>query len=81
MRVQSWLGPRTFPLFMTSFPLLGVDMVPEGAERGSAPGSGNFSSPASPADPMRSLSGSIFVGDEVINPHPRFGTLTANIRR
>lgn len=79
-KLLSWLGPRTFPLFMTSFPLLGVDMIPEGEERQSGPAPGGFSSPACPADPLHSLSGSIFVGDGLINPHPRFGTLTANIR-
>ncbi|KAL8270185.1 hypothetical protein Esti_005860 [Eimeria stiedai] len=81
-KLLSWLGPNTCPLFMTAFPLLGVDVLPEeeGAQ-GSGVAAGSFASPASPADPLHSLSQSIFLGDEVINPHPRFGTLTANIRR
>lgn len=67
---------------MTSFPLLGVDAFPDGGGRErSDPVPGSFASPTAPADPLHSLSQSIFVGDEVINPHPRFGTLTANIRR
>ncbi|KAL8455250.1 hypothetical protein Emag_000920 [Eimeria magna] len=80
-KLLSWLGPNTCPLFMTSFPLLGVDVQPEeGGAQGSLAAAGSFASPAAPADPVHSLSQSIFLGDEVINPHPRFGTLTANIR-
>lgn len=80
-KLRSWLGPCASPLFMTSFPLLGVDVFPDrGRERG-VPAPGSFASPTAPADPLHSCSRSIFVGDEVINPHPRFGTLTANIRR
>ena len=71
LRSQTWLGPSASPLFMTNFPLLGADM----------PEPGSFTWPYAPADPKRSVSRSIFVGDEVLKPHPRYGTLTANIRR
>ncbi|XP_026191737.1 glutamate--cysteine ligase catalytic subunit [Cyclospora cayetanensis] len=80
-KLLSCLEPHTSPLFMTSFPLLGVDVQPRENSGGNDPSPGNFAYPASPADPLHSLSQSIFLGDEVINPHPRFGTLTANIRR
>ncbi|PFH38557.1 glutamate-cysteine ligase, catalytic subunit domain-containing protein [Besnoitia besnoiti] len=41
---------------------------------------GDFSSPPSVPDPLHTFGGSIFVGDEVTKNHPRFRTLTANIR-
>ncbi|KFG63824.1 glutamate-cysteine ligase, catalytic subunit domain-containing protein [Toxoplasma gondii RUB] len=41
---------------------------------------GDFAFPAAVPDPFRGCSRSIFVGDEVIQKHPRFRTLTANIR-
>eukprot|EP00070_Physeter_catodon_P038929 XP_028345823.1 uncharacterized protein LOC114486318 [Physeter catodon] len=41
---------------------------------------GDFASPSAVPDPIKSRSRSLFVGDALINPHPRFGTLTANIR-
>ncbi|KAL8434551.1 hypothetical protein Efla_000067 [Eimeria flavescens] len=80
-KLLSWLGPHIYPLFLTAFPLLGVDVLP--AEDGLLlqAAAGSFSSPPSPADPLHSKSKSIFVGDKVINTHPRFGSLTANIRR
>ncbi|CBZ53468.1 putative gamma-glutamylcysteine synthetase [Neospora caninum Liverpool] len=41
---------------------------------------GDFASPPAVPDPLRGCSRSIFVGDGVIQKHPRFRTLTANIR-
>lgn len=79
--LQSWAGPSIFPLFMTAFPLLGVDVPPSGSALTSEPIPGDFAAPPAPADPLNSTSQSIFVGDEVINSHPRFRTLTDNIRR
>ncbi|CAN6618110.1 glutamate--cysteine ligase [Trichomonascus vanleenenianus] len=42
-------------------------------------GSGDFANPSS--KPESPATRSLFVSDEVINPHPRFPTLTANIRQ
>ena len=66
---------------LTSPPMLGVDSY-------------QFSTPWDPPTPLlipeevqlthirgqRVVSGSLFVGDGLINPHPRFSTLTQNIR-
>ncbi|KZV60720.1 glutamate-cysteine ligase catalytic subunit [Peniophora sp. CONT] len=53
------------PLTITSFPRLGV---------------GAFTDP--PCDPAKALSShSLFLPEEITNPHVRFPTLTANIRR
>lgn len=41
---------------------------------------GDFASPPAVPDPVKSCSRSLFIGDEMINKHPRFSTLTANIR-
>lgn len=42
-------------------------------------GVGDFTAPAS--NPRGPVAESDYVGDEVINPHPRFATLTRNIRK
>ncbi|ODV91478.1 hypothetical protein CANCADRAFT_29900 [Tortispora caseinolytica NRRL Y-17796] len=52
------------PLTVTSFPRLGVP--------------GKFTEPYH--EPNGPASRSLFLPDEIINPHPRFPTLTANIR-
>jgi glutamate--cysteine ligase catalytic subunit len=42
-------------------------------------GVGQFTSP--PSFPNGPIAQSLFTSDEIINPHPRFGTLTQNIRK
>lgn len=54
---------------LTSYPMMGV---------------GNFTSPPPPSDwtpGSDKYAASIFIQDQIINPHPRFGTLSANIRK
>ncbi|KAJ1566792.1 hypothetical protein HK405_008395 [Cladochytrium tenue] len=63
---QSLLPPGEHVVTLTNFPMLGV------------PG---FATPDTPPTPNQGSSKSIFITDEAINPHPRFRTLTANIRR
>ncbi|KAF8813858.1 glutamate-cysteine ligase catalytic subunit [Phlegmacium glaucopus] len=60
------LNPNEIPLTFTSFPLMGV--------------LGQFTEPY--FDPKDAISShSLFLPEEVTNPHARFPTLTANIRR
>ncbi|KAF7315399.1 Glutamate-cysteine ligase catalytic subunit [Mycena indigotica] len=60
------LKPNEIPLTVTSFPLLGVP--------------GPFTEP--PSDPIGAKSShSLFLPEEITNPHVRFPTLTANIRQ
>ncbi|KAJ7072365.1 glutamate-cysteine ligase catalytic subunit [Mycena amicta] len=60
------LKPNEIPLTLTSFPLLGVP--------------GPFTEP--PFDPVNAKSShSLFLPEEITNPHVRFPTLTANIRQ
>ncbi|KAK9327979.1 glutamate-cysteine ligase-domain-containing protein [Lipomyces starkeyi] len=56
--------PHEFPITLTSFPRLGAP--------------GQFTDPYYP--PTGNASRSLFLPDELINPHARFPTLTANIR-
>ena len=62
------LNPNERVLSLTSYPMMGV---------------GNFTSP-SPSNDWKpgsdKYAASIFIQDQIINPHPRFGTLSANIR-
>ncbi|KAI0786681.1 glutamate-cysteine ligase catalytic subunit [Abortiporus biennis] len=63
---RKYLKPNEIPLTMTSYPRLGVPGV--------------FTEPYySPEDAVSSHS--LFVPEEITNPHARFPTLTANIRR
>ncbi|TPX37849.1 glutamate---cysteine ligase [Synchytrium endobioticum] len=63
---QSVLGTNNAVLTLVNFPRLGCP---------------NFSlPPASPAPFDGKASRSLFIPDDAINPHPRFSTLTANIR-
>lgn len=66
-KVQSILPPQKYVTSQTAFPRLGL---------------GNFMTPnhGSGVDPDHSITRSIFIPDEIINPHPRFGTLVSNIR-
>ncbi|KAI8850474.1 catalytic subunit of glutamate-cysteine ligase [Chytridium lagenaria] len=65
---QSVLGENEALITVTNFPRLGcVDFV--------------FPSHAPTPDAAEGSSRSLFVSDEAINPHPRFRTLTANIRQ
>ncbi|GAA5976095.1 hypothetical protein JCM11641_003280 [Rhodosporidiobolus odoratus] len=59
------LKPHEVPLTLTSFPRLGA--------------AGQFTDPY--YEPGGQVARSLFLPDEVINPHVRFPTLTANIRR
>lgn len=63
---RSHLLPHEVPITLTSFPRLGVTDHP-------------FTDP--PLEAKGEASRSLFLPDEVINPHARFPTLTANIRR
>eukprot|EP00300_Choanocystis_sp_HF-7_P003570 c12722_g1_i4.p1 GENE.c12722_g1_i4~~c12722_g1_i4.p1 ORF type:complete len:663 (+),score=134.95 c12722_g1_i4:53-1990(+) len=72
--IQSILGPDEFVISMSNFPRLGA----QGGlwdQRLSTP----FASPHS--EPGGPHSESQFTPDSLINPHPRFGTLTGNIRK
>ncbi|KDN42501.1 putative gamma-glutamylcysteine synthetase [Tilletiaria anomala UBC 951] len=60
------LKPNELPITITSFPRLGTNDVP-------------FTEPH--YEPHGRASQSLFLPDEVINPHVRFPTLTANIRK
>lgn len=60
------LKPNEVPITLTSFPRLGCTDVP-------------FTDP--PHEANGDASRSMFLPDEIINPHARFPTLTANIRR
>ncbi|KAL9939413.1 hypothetical protein V8E36_001230 [Tilletia maclaganii] len=63
---RSHLRPNELPLTLTSFPRLGVT-------------DGPFTEPEFPVD--GNASRSLFLPDQLINLHPRFPTLTANIRK
>ncbi|KAB5590747.1 Glutamate-cysteine ligase catalytic subunit [Ceratobasidium theobromae] len=63
---KAYLLPHEVPTTLTSFPRLGVRQV--------------FTDP--PTDPAGATSShSLFLPEEITNPHARFPTLTANIRR
>ncbi|KAH8977767.1 glutamate-cysteine ligase catalytic subunit [Lactarius hatsudake] len=63
---RSQLRPNQIPMTLTSFPRLGVP--------------GKFTEPY--YDPAEAVSShSLFLPEQVTNPHARFPTLTANIRR
>ncbi|CAE6435924.1 unnamed protein product [Rhizoctonia solani] len=63
---KAYLLPHEVPMTITSFPRLGVREV--------------FTDP--PTDPAGATSShSLFLPEEITNPHARFPTLTANIRR
>lgn len=65
--IQQALGPNEVPLSLTSYPRLGV---------------GNFSDPETKTTPDVGASKSIFFPDDVIfQGHPRFRTLSRNIRQ
>ncbi|KAJ3100587.1 hypothetical protein HDU97_002117 [Phlyctochytrium planicorne] len=65
---QSVLKPNEAVVTLTNFPRLGCpDFV--------------FPSNAARPDAENGSSRSLFISDEAINPHPRFRTLTANIRK
>jgi len=63
-RIKQVLQEDEVVLSMVSFPLLGV--------------AGNFTSP--PSTPNGPIAASTMVSDDCINPHPRFHTMTKNIR-
>lgn len=63
---RAYLRPHEVPMTLTSFPRLGVREV--------------FTDPPTSADGAVS-SHSLFLPEEITNPHARFPTLTANIRR
>ncbi|KAK0533780.1 glutamate--cysteine ligase [Tilletia horrida] len=63
---RSHLRPNELPITLTSFPRLGVT-------------DGPFTEPEFKAD--GNASRSLFLPDQLINTHPRFPTLTANIRK
>ena len=65
-RIERALPRGVLAFSIVNFPLLGA-------------GGDSFSSP--PAAPGGPFSRSAYVSDAVISPHPRFGTLTASIRR
>ncbi|KAJ3194100.1 hypothetical protein HK101_003488 [Irineochytrium annulatum] len=66
--VETQMGPNEAVVSVTNFPRLGSD---------------DFLHPPSRPTPdsASGASRSLFIPDEAINPHPRFRTLTANIRK
>merc|ERR1712137_715233 len=63
------LKPNQRVMSLTAFPMMGV---------------GDYTSPSPPSDwkpGSDKYAASIFIQDQIINPHPRFGTLSANIRK
>jgi glutamate--cysteine ligase catalytic subunit len=65
--IQAFLNPGEELFSLTTFPRLGTP---------------NFTVPSIEIDSSRNeVSKSIYIPDEAINPHPRFPTLTANIRK
>ncbi|KAJ3238502.1 hypothetical protein HDU78_003457 [Chytriomyces hyalinus] len=64
----TYLGKNEALVSITNFPLLGVN-VPT-----------SFLEPSATPTPLDGASKSLFIPDAAINPHPRFRTLTANIR-
>ena len=66
LRMRAALPPGTIPASVTAFPSLGQSGKP-------------FTTPALPVGGR--FARSPYIPDEIISPHPRFGTLTANIRR
>ncbi|KAI9353702.1 glutamate-cysteine ligase-domain-containing protein [Obelidium mucronatum] len=65
---QSYLKENEALVSITNFPLLGVNQP------------SSFLDPPSSPTPSGGASNSLFIPDEAINPHPRFRTLTQNIR-
>ena len=65
-RLLSVLAPNEIAPTLTTFPLLGVG-APEDFIHNAQPFSAEYSA-------------SLYVPDSVVNPHPRFGALTRNIR-
>ncbi|PWN53196.1 GCS-domain-containing protein [Violaceomyces palustris] len=63
---RSHLRPDELPITLTSFPRLGVNDAP-------------FTEPH--FEPRGEASRSMFLPDQIINPHARFPTLAANIRK
>eukprot|EP01027_Heterolobosea_sp_BB2_P015904 GEZU01022707.1.p1 GENE.GEZU01022707.1~~GEZU01022707.1.p1 ORF type:complete len:618 (-),score=165.86 GEZU01022707.1:79-1932(-) len=63
--VAAHLKPDEVLMSISMFPLMGSEKV--------------FTYPA--AEPNGPIAQSLYLPDEIINPHPRFGTLTANIRK
>ena len=63
---RSHLKPNELPITLTSYPRLGVTDAP-------------FTEPH--FEPNGDASRSLFLPDQIINPHARFPTLTANIRK
>jgi glutamate--cysteine ligase catalytic subunit len=66
-RIHLAAGAHTSPFSIVAYPFLGV---------------GNFTSPQTAVnhDSIGPFSYSSYINDSIISPHPRFGTLTANIR-
>eukprot|EP01059_Diplonema_ambulator_P022378 TRINITY_DN37667_c0_g1_i1.p1 TRINITY_DN37667_c0_g1~~TRINITY_DN37667_c0_g1_i1.p1 ORF type:complete len:710 (+),score=211.80 TRINITY_DN37667_c0_g1_i1:64-2193(+) len=69
--LQKFLPKNVVPLTLVNFPRMG-SIDPK-------TGIADFTTPA--GVPKGPASHSLFVPDNCINPHPRFGTLTANIRK
>jgi len=89
-RLMAALAPNEVAPTLTVFPLLGASLpkAKHGADASSS-SSGSSTSGSSDAvdftvpmglSPGGPISASAYVPDECINPHPRFGTLTQNIR-
>lgn len=64
-KIQSTLPSPKFVISQTAFPRFGLD---------------DFVTPPAEVDSAHSMSRSVFVPDQLINPHPRFGALVNNIR-
>ena len=66
-RLLSALRPGEIAPTVTTFPLMGLPDTTD--------------PPTAPGDTARSVSASAYCSDRLINPHPRFAALTANIRK
>ena len=65
------LPPNVVPLTLGNFPRMGAIDPKTGVSEFTMP----------PCLPRGGVAHSLFIPDNCINPHPRFGTLTANIRK
>eukprot|EP01061_Rhynchopus_euleeides_P006710 TRINITY_DN15782_c0_g1_i2.p1 TRINITY_DN15782_c0_g1~~TRINITY_DN15782_c0_g1_i2.p1 ORF type:complete len:704 (+),score=368.35 TRINITY_DN15782_c0_g1_i2:39-2150(+) len=69
--LMQYLPKNVVPLTLVNFPRMGVI----------DPKTGTSDFTQKPCLPNGAVAHSLFVPDNCINPHPRFGTLTANIRK
>ena len=79
-RLLAGLAPNQIAPSTTNFPLMGASSSSSGGGGGGGGSYSPVSFTSPPTAPGGPYSESAFVSDACINPHPRFGTLTRNIR-